>query len=72
MMADENGMEVNGGQPGYGFSHTGNQMKKRSNDAIPIGLKIGNSVDFETTLGDKAIKQTFSLGSMTYDGKLDL
>ena len=39
---------------------------------LPGGLNIGNIIEFQGRIGDKTVKQVFSLRSMTLDGKLDL
>lgn len=39
---------------------------------FPMGLKLGNVVQFETRIGNQVIKGKFSLGNMSYAGQLDL
>jgi hypothetical protein len=39
---------------------------------LPVGLTLGNHVEFETRLGGRVLKQGFALRTMTYDGRLEL
>jgi hypothetical protein len=39
---------------------------------LPVGPKIGETVEFEARIGNQMIRQKFCLRGMTYDGKLEL
>jgi len=39
---------------------------------FPLGLKIGNTVEFETRIGSQVVKEKFCLRNMNYEGKPEL
>lgn len=39
---------------------------------LPVGPKIGDTVEFETRIGSQLVKEKFCLRSMKYEGKLAL
>jgi hypothetical protein len=39
---------------------------------LPAGIRIGNNVEFETSIAGRKIKQKFCLKTMSYRGKLEL
>ena len=39
---------------------------------LPIGVKFGNDVQFRARIGERVVRQKFSIGSMSYQGKLEL
>src|ERR1035441_10685304 len=39
---------------------------------LPLGLKLGNDVEFAARIGAVDVKKTFSLGRMTYLGRLEM
>jgi hypothetical protein len=39
---------------------------------FPVGPKVGDTVEFETRIGNRAIRQKFLLRRMNYDGRLEL
>jgi hypothetical protein len=39
---------------------------------LPVGVKLGNTIDFETEIGGRIVKQRFLPGRMTYDGRVEL
>lgn len=39
---------------------------------LPLGVKIGNEIEFQARIGSESIREKFSLGAMTYLGQLEL
>jgi hypothetical protein len=39
---------------------------------LPLGVKLGNGVEFAVSIGALDVKTKFSLSSMTYVGKLEM
>jgi hypothetical protein len=39
---------------------------------LPAGVKFGNTIEFETRIGSRILKQRFLPGKMTYEGRLEL
>jgi hypothetical protein len=39
---------------------------------LPVGVKFGNDIEFEGRIGAETVRQKFSLGTMTWQGKLEL